>query len=122
MDTITNDALPVTKPAGRSAFGMHAPNYAPGKNAAKNEIKAKARKVLTPKQTVALANFDLLPPSARLETRVVALICGLGVSTLWKYVKLGWFPQGIATFGVRTTWSKAQIVEWLESRTNGVAA
>jgi predicted DNA-binding transcriptional regulator AlpA len=81
-----------------------------------------AGRVLTMKQELTVRSYDMMPDDAFLETRSVAVICSLGVSTIWKYIGLGKFPRGIKLANNRTVWTKKAIREWLEARHAGVPA
>ena len=61
-------------------------------------------------------------PTKLLRVKDVAEITGLGVSTIWKYVKLGQFPEPFKLSMRVTVWQSDEIYKWIESQLSGAAS
>lgn len=56
-----------------------------------------------PALNAALADFDILPDSAHVRIGVVAALFGIGVPTVWRWLRAGQLPQPVRRGGT-TTW------------------
>lgn len=102
MDSILKSAPLAEQPSGRFVSGLQTQTQY-------------TNTVLSPANQRVLDNWDALPGDTRVETKLVALLCGIGVSTLWLYCRRGEFPKGIKR-GFKTTWSKQQVLDWKAKR------
>ena len=52
-------------------------------------------------------------PTKLLRVKQVAELTGMGVSTVWKYVKLGEFPEPFKLSMRVTVWSSDDVNDWI---------
>lgn len=52
------------------------------------------------------------PERLLLDKHAAAALLGIGVSTLWRYVSLGWVPRPVR-IGNAVRWRKDLLLEWI---------